>query len=59
VSVLGVLPPNEERWQAGGAVSELELREGAQLLMAGHPDTLAYLRLLVASDDSELWLRVM
>lgn len=58
VSVLGVLPPNEERWRAGGAVSELELREGAELLVAGHPDTLAYLRLLVATDNSELWLRV-
>jgi hypothetical protein len=58
VSVLGVLLPGEERWRAGGAVSELELQKGAQMLVAGHPDTLAYLRFLIASDDEELWRRV-
>jgi hypothetical protein len=39
-------------------ISDLKLLENAQLLVAGHPDTLSYLRLLVASDDEELWRRV-
>jgi hypothetical protein len=58
VSVLGVLQPGSERWRAGGEISDLELDENAELLVAGHPDTLSYLRLLVASDDDELWQRV-
>jgi hypothetical protein len=58
VSVLGVRQPGEERWRAGGAISDLQLREGAVLLVAGHPDTLSYLRFLVVSDDEELWQRV-
>jgi hypothetical protein len=58
VSVLGVLQPGEEGWRAGGAISDLQLHEGAELLVAGAPDTLVYLRFLVASDNAELWQRV-
>jgi hypothetical protein len=59
VSVLAIRQPGDEGWRAGGAISELELRDGAELLVAGHPDTLSYLRFLIASDDEELWQRVI
>jgi hypothetical protein len=59
VSVIGVLPNGQERWVAGGAVSELQLHEADQILVAGHPDTLSYLRYLVAVDKDELWQRAI
>ncbi len=58
VSVLGILMPGEDQWMAGGGVSELAWREAAEVLVAGHPDTLAYLRFLIAADDDDLWQRV-
>ena len=59
VTVLGILFPEEQHWRAGGVVSELPWREGAEVLVAGHPHTLAYLRFLVAAEDEDLWRRVM
>jgi len=58
VSVLGVLIPGEERWRAGGPIAVLELPAGTELLMAGAPDTISYLRLLIATDNDDLWHKV-
>lgn len=55
VSILGVLRPDEKKWRAGGAISELDLPAGTQLLAAGHPETLGYLRFLAATDQDDLW----
>ncbi|MDP9225399.1 MAG: hypothetical protein M3P18_16455, partial [Actinomycetota bacterium] len=59
VSVLGIMRPGAERWRAGGEASELELHGDDQLLVAGHPDVLSYLRFLIASDDDDLWMHVL
>jgi hypothetical protein len=58
VSVIAVRSPETDQWLAGGLISELELTKDSDLLLAGHPDALAYLAMLIASDDDELWKRV-
>ncbi len=59
ISVLAVRQPGDERWQAGGATSELELQKNAQLLVAGPRESLASLRPLVTYDQEDLRKRVM
>jgi hypothetical protein len=58
VSVVAIHPPDRDEWVAGGAVSELRLGRNMELLVAGHPDTLSYLAMLVAADRDDLWERV-
>lgn len=58
LSVVGERSPGDNRWLAGGSISERELTPEIELLVAGHPDTLSYLHALIAADDDELWERV-
>jgi hypothetical protein len=58
LSVIAVRLPEADRWRAGGQISELELTKDSELLVAGHPDSLAYLAMLIASDDDDLWKQV-
>lgn len=59
ITVLAVRMRNdEESWIAGGMVSETELQNGQELLVGGPPGSVDYLRMLVETDNEEMWDRV-